>query len=160
MHCRGSGLAWRKAARREETLQTQTGWIIRQGLHPHPGPTGHGCGFDDSQESGWDEEGNEDADEGSSAGWPRGDGHSNCSNEEGEENDEQLFARGPDDGPVLGGEVGEGSMADGEGEFHGRIGPSRPSMLTNSNHSVWKDLEALDEEDCIPHLAGDSSDDE
>ena len=25
--------------------------IIRQGLHPHPGPIGHGCGFDDSQES-------------------------------------------------------------------------------------------------------------
>ena len=96
LHRLGSGLVWRKAARREETLR-----IIRQGLHPHPGPTGHGCGFDDSQGSDWDEGCNEDADDESSGGWPRDAGHSNCSNEEGEDDDEQLFARGSGDGPVM-----------------------------------------------------------
>ena len=114
-------------------------WIVQQGLHPHPGPVWQGCGFDDSQESDWDESNNGDADGRNSNGWPQDDDHGSCRSDNEEEVEEQFFARGQGDGPVVGGEAGEDSMTVG-----------RPSMLVNPMHSVWEDPEASGEEEVRP----------
>ena len=96
----------------------------------------------------------------SSRGWPRDDGHGGCDDEAGVKEEVQLFARGSDDGHDEGGEDNGDGMPDGEGELDVRIGPRILSMAMNPNHSVWKDPDANEEEDGIPRLADDSSDDE
>ena len=46
-------------------------WIIRQGLHPHPGPTTiYNCGFDDPDGAEWYEDDGEVSCGAADDGWP------------------------------------------------------------------------------------------
>ena len=73
--------------------------IIRQGLHPHPGPVWQKGGFDDSQASDWDESDDEEVEGRSSNGWPLDDNRGSGMNGDGEEVEEQLFALGQEQQP-------------------------------------------------------------
>ena len=53
-------------------------WIIRQGLHPHPGPTIYDCGLDDSDGGGWANDGGDPSEMSEADGWrtDHAEGHS------------------------------------------------------------------------------------
>ena len=107
--------------------------IIAQGLHPHPGPGTRGCGFDDPEGPGWDEDEEE------------------THREDARDLLDVLGSRNDtldDDPPELRRILGEIGCP--------LVGPS---MAVNPNSRVWRDPDDS-EDDQAPYLAEDSSDDE